>query len=419
MTTWRTHGVDTVAALVEPKALKGLTRSVTAGPNEVAVITRDGEIADVFTEGKAATRGFVDLLRSMVSRGPQVRVFIAQTSPFTLQFQLESPKSSADTGDRGPFRIPALTADGQLIAGEVNLTLSVVAEDADRLLSLLTGRDALTTPDVARVIRDEALAGVIRLEMGKHSATDFPGNEEILRSAYEAIRVNLDATFAQYGIRLVNFSFFGFTQDELDNIGPKPPSPDEGATPAERVLHVVPPIWVFRLILAVGFLVAVPLTLVVLLTRDKGEQERPEPRPPPITVVVPAPTAVATRVATAAVTVTPIPRGAKVSARGFVRPDGTLPVRFDSPGIGIKQLVAVTTVSGGEFEIEIEQLDRSGPPLNRDTYQYLQVRHPQLPAGNVTSVTIRFAVARGWLTKPTFPRSAAWERRNPVRVLPI
>ena len=198
MTTWRTHGVDTVAALVEPKALKGLTRSVTAGPNEVAVITRDGEIADVFTEGKAATRGFVDLLRSMVSRGPQVRVFIAQTSPFTLQFQLESPKSSADTGDRGPFRIPALTADGQLIAGEVNLTLSVVAEDADRLLSLLTGRDALTTPDVARVIRDEALAGVIRLEMGKHSATDFPGNEEILRSAYEAIRVNLDATFAQY-----------------------------------------------------------------------------------------------------------------------------------------------------------------------------------------------------------------------------
>ena len=69
MTTWRTHGVDTVAALVEPKALKGLTRSVTAGPNEVAVITRDGEIADVFTEGKAATRGFVDLLRSMVSRG--------------------------------------------------------------------------------------------------------------------------------------------------------------------------------------------------------------------------------------------------------------------------------------------------------------------------------------------------------------
>ena len=109
MTTWRTHGVDTVAALVEPKALKGLTRSVTAGPNEVAVITRDGEIADVFTEGKAATRGFVDLLRSMVSRGPQVRVFIAQTSPFTLQFQLESPKSSADTGVTAA-RMPTVTS---------------------------------------------------------------------------------------------------------------------------------------------------------------------------------------------------------------------------------------------------------------------------------------------------------------------
>ena len=27
--------------------------------------------------------------------------------------------------------------------------------------------------------------------------------------------------------------------------------------------------------------------------------------------------------------------------------------------------------------------------------------------------------AGGWASKPTFPRSAAWERRNPVRVLPI
>ena len=27
--------------------------------------------------------------------------------------------------------------------------------------------------------------------------------------------------------------------------------------------------------------------------------------------------------------------------------------------------------------------------------------------------------SKRWYSEPTFPRSAAWERRNPVRVLPI
>ena len=86
MTSWRTYGVDTVAALVAPRELRGLGRSVTVGPNEVAVVTRDGEITNVLSEGKAGTRGVGDLLRALVGRGSEVQVLIADTSPFNLSF---------------------------------------------------------------------------------------------------------------------------------------------------------------------------------------------------------------------------------------------------------------------------------------------------------------------------------------------
>lgn len=87
MTSWRTYGEETVAAQVDSKHLRGLGKSVTVGPNEVAVVIRDGELAHIFTEGKARTRGLGGLLRAVVGRGPETRMHacgsnVAQTPCF-------------------------------------------------------------------------------------------------------------------------------------------------------------------------------------------------------------------------------------------------------------------------------------------------------------------------------------------------
>lgn len=217
-TRWRTYGVETVAARVPREELRGLGRSVTIRPNEVAIVTRDGEISAVVTEGRLRTRGLVDFLRSLVGRATEIRVLIADTSPFNVALWLEDPASPAEPGDADPFGIPALTADGQLVTAQVNLTLSVTADKADLLLRLIRGRRAINTPDVAVAIKDELLAKVVALELSKHRESELRGGE-VLRSLYESLRVQLDSTLSGYGLRLDNFFInWELSQEEREDI---------------------------------------------------------------------------------------------------------------------------------------------------------------------------------------------------------
>ena len=449
MTNWRTHGVDTVAAFVPPKELTGLARSVTVGPNEVAVVIRDGEIANVFTEGKAGTRGLGDLLRALAGRGPDIQVLIADTSPFNLSFWLEEPGAPVQPGEGSPFGIPAVTSDGQLITAQVNLTLSVEAEGAELLLRLLRGRRAMATSDVALSIKDELLGKVIALELSKHSAGELRGSDDLLRSVYESLRVQLDSTLSGYGLRLVNFFInWGLSQDEREKIeeqrhqarvraierekeleaiaAPGQRPPERVTKAADRVpVGGIPYPWVRLLVVMV---VVAILAVVFLTTRGGEEPTQVVVQVPPAATAVPVTTAQSpapgpiaaaiaettpTPASTAAIprvpsTVVPLPTPqTRERATGSIDPDGTLGLPFRSPDIAIKGLSVATAGVDGEFTVEIETLDTERltegqraleRAPDRDPYQYVRVKHDTLPDNNVASVTISFAVEIQWMS---------------------
>ena len=210
-----------------------------------------------------------------------------------------------EPGEGSPFGIPALTADGQLITAQVNLTLSVVPDGAELLLRLLRGRGAISASDVARSIKDELLAKVIALELSKHSAEELRVSEELLRSVYESVRVQLDSTLSGYGLRLANFSInWGLSHDEREQIeeqrhearlrvaqrrveleeirasGPQPPEP-AAKTPDRIFVSGIPLPWALLLVVVVAAsILGGVFGIAFLMTRDRGA-------PAPILIEVP------------------------------------------------------------------------------------------------------------------------------------
>ena len=428
MTSWRTHGVDTVAALIPSKNLRGLARSVTVGPTEAAVVTRDGEITDVFSEGKFGTRGLGDFLRALLGRGPEFQVLITDTSPFHLSFWLVDPGSTSDPDQGSLFGIPALTADGQLITAQVNLSLSVVPGKADLLLWLLRGRQSISTSDIARSIKDELLAKVIALELSKHTGSELRGNEDLLRGVYEALNTRLDSTLSGYGLRLDNFFInWGLSQDELNKIREQqyqaqlkaaqlqkeiaeveasaPRAPEAAARATERTpASGIPVPWAFGLLVAVGVLIAVPILVVVLAdSQDAGGAASSVPAS--ILPVAPGSTPEGggpekSPPEAAAPAVLP----PTVSSTATISDDGTMNVALHSADIGIKGVSASVSGASGDVTIVVEELqidDLSVGQLedwpDHDPYQYLRLSHGTLADKNISDVTIRFAVNKTWL----------------------
>ena len=235
---------------------------------------------------------------------------------------LDSP---ADLGQASPFGIPALTADGQLITAQVNLTLSVVPDDADRLLRLLRGRSAISTSNVAQSIKDELLAKVVALELGKHSAAELRGSEQLLRALYESLQVQLNSTLTGYGLKLDNFYInWGLSPDEREKIEDQKHQAQVRAAERKRELETlgaagqplpsrepapdhsgIPVPWVVGLIFIVGVLVAVPVLFVVVFLGPR-EPAGAEPSEESGTTVAESPPPASTAgIATSPVTVMP------------------------------------------------------------------------------------------------------------------
>jgi len=115
MNNWRAFGVETVAAVLDAKSFSGLSKSVTVRPTEAAVLIKDGAVVDIFSEGRRSTRSSVEILKSIVGIKSSVEVFIADTTPFNLEFWLEDPSSPASVAERVSFGISALSKDGKAI----------------------------------------------------------------------------------------------------------------------------------------------------------------------------------------------------------------------------------------------------------------------------------------------------------------
>ena len=206
--TNRTLQDDIVLTWVEPKG--GV---VTAWPNQVAIIMRDGRITDVFTEGtRRVGLGFLPSGR--------VQAFIAYTVPFSLTFRLEDEYGLSEWEDGIPLQGVVLTADGRTVTAQFGLTFSIVPDKVDLLLRLSPTGRPIKPSDIGNAIKGELLAKVLTLDIRSYTASDLRGNETLLRSLYDSLRRELHSTLSGYGLQLDNFyANWGLTDPEGDRLG--------------------------------------------------------------------------------------------------------------------------------------------------------------------------------------------------------
>ena len=187
---------------------EGPTRGkFTVWPYQVGIVMRSGEVVDIFSEGERR-----------LPRG-EVRTYVASTAPFHLTFWLKDPGDATQPSEGVALEQPVLTADGQLVTGRIDLTLSVVPKQVEYLLQLLGQRGAISEQEVADAIKYELLAKVLALDLHRHTSSDLRGNRELFKGIYESLQVELTSTIRRYGLRLDNFYVnWGLTPEEQERI---------------------------------------------------------------------------------------------------------------------------------------------------------------------------------------------------------
>ncbi len=201
--------IDPILRPGEPRRAFPFARpSLTVGPYQAAIVIRDGQVVDVFSQGKKKLPG------------GDVRTHVVSTAPFSLTFWLKDPGDPAEPSQGIALEQPVLTADDQPVTGRIDLTLSVIPGEAERLLQLLgPSRRSITSHDVARAIETELLAKVLALDIHNHTASDLRGNRDLLIGIRDSLQTELTSTLQQYGLRLDNFAVaWGLTLDEQERI---------------------------------------------------------------------------------------------------------------------------------------------------------------------------------------------------------
>ena len=238
---WRVYGPSTVVSSLHKSELNGFFRNIVVGPNEAAVIIRDGEIETTLTGTRSNTSGLWDNFKKLWGRSSDLQVIYVDTAPIDLTFYIgksSRQESGTEIGklsesredayktiedrtrarvDKTDLTISALTNDGQHISAEISLTLHVLTNDAQLLTTLLRGGTAIADWDIAALVKDELLAKAFVPVIGQHAGSEIRGNQVLLKQISQSAESLLTDKFELFGLELINmYVNWGLTdEDEL------------------------------------------------------------------------------------------------------------------------------------------------------------------------------------------------------------
>ncbi|MCH7971028.1 MAG: hypothetical protein IH960_08315, partial [Chloroflexi bacterium] len=189
--------VRIIARWLAEDQLEGRRRSVTVGPDQVAVVIRNGAYGEPQSETRVDTRG------RFGGKSGRVEVLVASLAPFTVEYELDEI-----AGARGALRsgIPIVTHDNKAVSGSVRLTLAVNPDRPDLLSQLRNGRAAITDGDVEFAIRDEFLTQVIRTTVAEIDSSDLRASSKQFIAFYQETQTQLESQLTNYGLMLRNFA---------------------------------------------------------------------------------------------------------------------------------------------------------------------------------------------------------------------
>lgn len=282
-TNWRVYKNNTVAGRLDRGELPGFfTKKIVVGPNEGAIVVREGEPSRLLTATSYQAASGLDQLKSAFGLGADVAVFFVDLAPFDLSIYLGQTTAgsaivSSNTGasaavsghasrpgqgnqgaprhlvslgkqqiqtasasigwstdadasrdlsvatksqvDVSGMRLVALSSDKEIVQAACQFRLRVVDSDVENLVGMLRGKQALATWDVESLLRNEWFAKVLVPEIAMHKASDLRGNRQLAATIESQTREALGGTLGACGFTLENFSInWGLTEQEKSEI---------------------------------------------------------------------------------------------------------------------------------------------------------------------------------------------------------
>lgn len=94
---WRVYKNHTVASLLDRSDIPGFfTKKVVVGPNEAAIVVKDGQPYELLTESSAQVAGAFDQLKSLFGGGADICVYFVELAPLDLTIFIGESTSSTD-----------------------------------------------------------------------------------------------------------------------------------------------------------------------------------------------------------------------------------------------------------------------------------------------------------------------------------
>ncbi|MDC0035622.1 protein kinase [Chloroflexi bacterium] len=219
--TWRFFGPHTILGTVQRDEIEhyGILRTVQSGADEYVMVRKNGEIRDVFSEGRRSTRSLWEFALNSIGLGPRVEIFKVTRTRFNLVFWLGEDETLVTGNKSFTFGLPVLTRDQQIVSGKINLWLQLGDEVPENLLLLLRGEPAINKFDIASEIRDDLLGKVLGLDVSQYDWEELRGNREFLHRISESVQREITRVVSQYGLRVQDCSIsWGLSIEERSNI---------------------------------------------------------------------------------------------------------------------------------------------------------------------------------------------------------
>lgn len=176
---------ELIAMKIPKGDIKGfLKKDIIINPGEAAVIIREGRIEDIITQSKI--QGFGGGLGNWVGRkmgkGEDELILFIDTAEKTLEFPVE--ENSKDRVEQ---------------KGVCRIKFKIEPKDAIALLKNMGHGNVITASDLESRFKEE-LRGAIFSTVGKYTAEEFHGNEEIIKAIERNASDWMQTTFRMWGL---------------------------------------------------------------------------------------------------------------------------------------------------------------------------------------------------------------------------
>ena len=176
---------ELIAMKVPKGEVRGfLKKDIIINPGEAAVVIREGRIEDIITQNKVQGfgGGFGNWLGRKLGKGEDEIILFVDSAEKTLEFP-----------------VVETTKDRVEQKGVCRIKFRIDPNDAISLLKNMGHGNILTVSDLEKRFKEE-LRGAIFSTVGKYTAEEFHGNEEIIKAIERNANEWMQTTFKMWGL---------------------------------------------------------------------------------------------------------------------------------------------------------------------------------------------------------------------------